>query len=45
MMHHSNKTVVRGWTEWEHIDPSERNCIGSQVDSDLSRSVENRRRT
>jgi hypothetical protein len=45
MMHRTNEIVVHGWTEWDHIDPSERNFIGRQVDSDLPRSVENRCRT
>jgi thiamine pyrophosphate-dependent acetolactate synthase large subunit-like protein len=26
--HRTNEIVVRGWTEWDHIDPSERNFIG-----------------
>lgn len=26
--HRTNEFVVRGWTEWDHIDPSERNFIG-----------------
>jgi sulfopyruvate decarboxylase subunit beta len=26
--HRTNEIIVRGWTEWDHIDPSERNFIG-----------------
>jgi len=26
--HRTGEIVVRGWTEWDHIDPSERNFIG-----------------
>jgi sulfopyruvate decarboxylase subunit beta len=26
--HRTDEIVVRGWTEWDHIDPSERNFIG-----------------
>jgi thiamine pyrophosphate-dependent acetolactate synthase large subunit-like protein len=26
--HRTTEIVVRGWTEWDHIDPSDRNFIG-----------------